>query len=104
MLIKSTDVKPTDDLQRQLTKQKAENEQQKIELDKLRQALLERDAIIEEQDKRLLVDHETQAIQTVGFPSYSNAFSSLTSRMKINHLFKYSLNQTWIRSRNYKQN
>ncbi len=65
LLIKSTDVKSTDDLQRQLAKQKAENEGQKIELEKLRQALVERDAIIEEQDKRLLVDRETQYVQTV---------------------------------------
>jgi cell division protein FtsB len=68
LLIKSTDVsnfKSNDDLQRQLDKQKAENEQQKMELEKLREALSERDAIIEQQDKRLLVDHETQAIQTV---------------------------------------
>jgi len=36
-----------------------------MELEKLREALSERDAIIEQQDKRLLVDHETQAIQTV---------------------------------------
>lgn len=67
-------MKSTDDLQRQLAKQKAENEQHKIELAKLRQALLERDAIIEQQDKRLLVDHETQAIQTVcSFPLSSRA-------------------------------
>jgi len=68
LLIKSTDAsnfKSNDDLQRQLDKQKAENEQQKMELEKLREALSERDAIIEQQDKRLLVDHETQAIQTV---------------------------------------
>lgn len=65
LLIKSTDVKSTDDLQRQLVKQKVENEEYKLELEKLRQALVERDAIIEQQDQRLLVDHETQAIQTV---------------------------------------
>lgn len=64
-MIKSTDVKSTDDLQRQLAKQKVENEQYQLELDKLRQALLERDAIIEQQDQRLLIDHETQATQTV---------------------------------------
>ena len=65
LLIKSTDVKSTDDLQRQLAKQKVENEQYELQLEKLRQALVERDAIIEQQDRRLLVDHETQAIQTV---------------------------------------
>ncbi|CAF1002600.1 unnamed protein product [Adineta steineri] len=67
LLIKSTDisdVKSNDDLQRKFDKTKAENEQQKIELEKLRQALIERDTIIEEQDKRLLIDHETQAVQT----------------------------------------
>lgn len=58
-------MKSTDDLQRQLVKQKVENEEYKLELEKLRQALVERDAIIEQQDQRLLVDHETQAIQTV---------------------------------------
>ncbi len=50
-----------------MDKQKAENEEQKLELEKLRQALIERDAIIEQQDKRLLIDHETQAIQTVNY-------------------------------------
>jgi cell division protein FtsB len=68
LLIKSTDVsnlKVNDDLLRQLDKEKAENEQQRIELAKLRQMLSERDAIIEEQDRRLLIDHETQATQTV---------------------------------------
>ncbi|CAF0950945.1 unnamed protein product [Adineta ricciae] len=67
LLIKSTDVtnlKASDDLQKQLEKQNAENEQHQLELAKLRQRLIERDAIIEEQDRRLLVDHETQAIQT----------------------------------------
>ncbi|UJR37089.1 hypothetical protein I4U23_029793 [Adineta vaga] len=67
LLIKSTDIsdlKSNDDFQRQLDRQKAENEQQKIELTKLRQMLIERDAIIEEQDRRLLVDHETQSMQT----------------------------------------
>ncbi len=64
LLIKSTDLN-IDDLQRQLAKQKAENEGQKIELEKLRRALLERDAIIEQQDQRLLVEHDTQAVQTV---------------------------------------
>ena len=58
-------MKASDDLQKQLEKQNAENEQQQLELAKLRQILIERDAIIEEQDRRLLVDHETQAIQTV---------------------------------------
>lgn len=60
-----TNLKANDDLQKQLDKQKAENEQHKLELAKLRQTLIERDAIIEDQDRRLLVDHETQAIQTV---------------------------------------
>jgi len=58
-------INSTDDLQRQFDKQKLENEQQKLEIERLREALLERDAIIEEQDKRLLIEHETQAIQTV---------------------------------------
>ncbi|CAF1532096.1 unnamed protein product [Rotaria magnacalcarata] len=67
LLIKSTDVstlKSNDNLQKQLAKQIVESEQQKIEIENLRQALIERDAIIEQQDKRLLVDHDTQAIQT----------------------------------------
>ncbi|CAF3314554.1 unnamed protein product [Rotaria socialis] len=67
LLIKSTDVSPlksNDNLQKQLAKQIVESEQQKIEVEHLRQALIERDAIIEQQDKRLLVDHDTQAIQT----------------------------------------
>lgn len=58
-------INSTDDLQRQFDKQKLENEQQKLEIERLRQALVERDGIIEEQDKRLLTEHETQAIQTV---------------------------------------
>ncbi|CAF1014563.1 unnamed protein product [Rotaria sordida] len=67
LLIKSTDVcnlKPNDDLQKQLDKQKFENERYDIELQNLRKALIERDTVIEQQDKRLLIDHETQAIQT----------------------------------------
>lgn len=60
-------MKLNEELQRQLDRQKVANEQQRIELEKLRQMLIERDTIIEEQDKRLLVDHETQAIQTVSY-------------------------------------
>ena len=74
LLIKSTDVsnmKAMDDLQRQIERQKIENQQQRNELEHLRQALVERDAIIEQQDKRLLVDHETQATQTVRPVGYS---------------------------------
>jgi golgin subfamily A protein 1 len=75
LLIKSTDVTSTDDLQRELAKQKAENERQQIELEKLRRTLLERDAIIEQQDKRLLVDHETQAVQTEEDTSFIQVFA-----------------------------
>ncbi|CAF0771493.1 unnamed protein product [Rotaria sp. Silwood1] len=67
LLIKSTDVsnlKPNDDLQKQFDRQKTENERHGIEIQNLKQALIERDSIIEQQDKRLLIDHETRAIQT----------------------------------------
>ncbi|CAF3419949.1 unnamed protein product [Rotaria sp. Silwood1] len=43
---------------------KTENERHEIEIQNLKQALIERDSIIEQQDKRLLIDHETRAIQT----------------------------------------
>ena len=62
--------KPSDDLQRQLDRQKTENQQQRQEVEHLRQMLVERDTIIEQQDQRLLVDHETQATQTVRESSY----------------------------------
>jgi len=51
------------------------NEQQKIELEKLRQALIERDAIIERQDKRVLGDYNTQAIQTDEDKSFVQVFA-----------------------------
>lgn len=60
-----THLKPVDDLQRQLDRQKTENQQQHDEIERLRQMLVERDTIIEQQDQRLLIDHETQATQTV---------------------------------------
>lgn len=70
LLIKSTDfsnVKVHDDFQNQLDKQKAENERHKMEIENLRKALDERDIIIEQQNTRLFIDRETQAVQTVRF-------------------------------------
>lgn len=60
-----THLKSVDDLQRQVDRQKVENQQQRQEIEHLRQVIVERDAIIEQQDQRLLVDHDTQATQTV---------------------------------------
>jgi hypothetical protein len=81
-----------------------ENEQQKLELEKLKQSLIERDLIIEQQDKRLLIDHETQSTQTVSLNNLLNIISSFIFRMKINHLLKYLLNLMLIQLVNYKLN
>jgi len=78
LLIKSMDVthlKPVDDLQRQLDRQKTENQQQHNEIERLRQILVERDTIIEQQDQRLLIDHETQATQTDEDKSFVEALA-----------------------------
>ena len=48
-----------------------ENQQQKSELDHYKQMLIERDMIIEQQDQRLLIDHDTQGTQTVRCPLLS---------------------------------
>jgi hypothetical protein len=66
LLIKSTDVTQSNNND-ELQKQRIAYEQQKIELEHLRQVIIERDSIIEQQDKRLLIEHNSQAIQTVAF-------------------------------------
>lgn len=42
-----------------------EHQKQRREIERLRELIVERDKIIEEQDKRLLVDRETQGTQTI---------------------------------------
>ena len=66
-------LKSTDDLQRQIDRQTIESQQQKSELEHYKQMLIERDMIIEQQDQRLLIDHDTQATQTVRCPPPSRS-------------------------------
>ena len=58
----------------------------KIEIQRLRDLLDERDKIIEEQDKKLLVDHETQETQTAS--SEENAFVEILAEPNIDPIRK----------------
>jgi hypothetical protein len=84
LLIKSLDVsqlKSIDDLQRQIERQKFDYQQQCLEVERLKQALVERDTVIERQDQRLLVDHETDATQTVGISRDLHSNVASTDRL-----------------------